>query len=384
MKLPSAPKILIAPDSFKGTMTSLQAAEAIARGLAQALPSAHLTLLPLADGGEGSAEIAASVVGGTPNEAHVFGPDGAVLSARYFETSNTAYIDIAAAGGLPLARKKESSVVSRTSYGTGQLIVQAIADGKKTIYLFLGGSATTDGGVGIAKALGFAFYRADGTKIDSISDAQLKQQEFTGDELSLIAQIKPPEKNIGEVSFIGVTDVGNPLYGPDGAAMVYGPQKGASLSEVQILEQGLLNLASRVTQSFGTDFSAIPGAGAAGGAGYGVLAFLGGTLVHGPRYLLDLMKFNEQARDADVIITGEGRLDRQSFQGKLLAEMLERTKALGKPLFSFSGSLALEQDFALPEHFTAFAPRSSATSEVPEKILEHLARQVGEKLSDER
>ena len=390
MQLSAHGRILIVPDSYKGTLTSKQVASAIRAGLSLALPEIHYTELPLADGGEGSSTICGELLHGTRVNLEVTGPEGTPVTAFYYKTpDNRTLIELAAASGLPLCNNTKQSAKTRTTYGTGELIKHAIQNGARDITLFLGGSATTDGGVGMAKALGFRFLDKAGIPLPTPTDSLQTESEpptsnYPGEQLHAISQIDPGDSAslLKGVTIKAVCDVKNPLFGPAGAAHIYGPQKGLTPSEVITLDSELQNLARQCTTHLKTENHNYPGAGAAGGSGFAVLTFLKGELVPGADYFLDLIGFDELARASDLIITGEGRVDEQSVTGKLLCSILARATALGKPVISLSGAVDLPREILLQTPLlTAVGVGRTDSMTNPAEALQLSAFQLGKLLA---
>lgn len=373
MKLASNATLIIVPDSYKGTLPAPDVAQAIRAGFQATFADAHFKVFPLADGGEGSSSLIAEIVGAERVTRVVCGPESAPVDGFYFLSADRsrAFVELAAASGYALSRDAKRTARVATTYGTGELIRHAIESGVNEVVLFLGGSATTDGGVGIAKALGYRFYDSAGRILETGPG---------GERLAEIARIECDrglDEMLSRVRFVAVADVANPLYGERGAAHVYGPQKGLDEAGVRELDQGLRNLAEVTARDLGRDLSQTRGGGAAGGAGFAVLAFLRGTLRPGAQYFLDLIDFDRHAADASLIITGEGKVDAQSIEGKLLNELLLRTERLGKPLLSLSGVVDLSPE-RLAEHpqFHVFGLGRMDALERPGAALEFLAAQV--------
>ncbi|MBO0929971.1 glycerate kinase family protein [Fibrella aquatilis] len=323
--------ILLAPDKFRGSLSAAEACAAMEAGIRLVLPDAQVTALPMADGGEGTAELLTQVTKGIWHTAFVNNPLFKLIEAGFGLSTDgqTAFIDSAAAAGLALLAAPERDTTLATTYGLGQLIEQAIAGGAKTVVLGLGGSATTDGGTGLAAALGWQFLNAAG-------------QTFTptGGTLIEIAQIIPPASPL-PVRLRVACDVQNPLYGPTGAAMLFAPQKGATPVQVSQLDKGLRHLDQLMQQQLGMTHAAIPGAGAAGGLGYGLITFLGATLEPGVDVVLDAVAFDEHLSGASLVLTGEGKLDGQTAQGKLIAGICRRAGKSGVPVVALCGTLTL-------------------------------------------
>ncbi|MEL7252119.1 MAG: glycerate kinase [Bacteroidota bacterium] len=322
-------RYLIATDSFKDALPAAEVCAAIERGLKLANPAAQTIKLPLADGGEGTAEVLTQLTGGETITSHVLAPLGRSIAAQYGMQidTQTAFIDMAAASGLQLLKPEERNPMLTSTYGTGQLIRDAIAHGVRKIVLGIGGSATNDGGIGMATALGHQFLDADGRQLSGI-----------GADLRAVSQWVPSREKLPTIEVL--CDIDNPLCGPGrGAAYVYGPQKGAMPQQVEELDQGLQQLANVVQQRTGRDFASVPGAGAAGGLGFGALAFLGATLQSGIQTVLEYANFDQHLQQCDYVITGEGKLDDQTLQGKLIQGLCSRAVAQRKPVIALCGAM---------------------------------------------
>jgi len=318
-------KVLIAPDSFKGTLSATQVADTIAAVVAERFPDCIIEKLPMADGGEGSVEAIIAAVGGCIEYAHVQSPDNKSIPAHFgVTTDNTAVLEVAQSTGI--TRQIGLHPMTSNTYGFGQLILCALDLGLRDFFLCLGGSASTDAGCGMAAALGVQF-------LDSA------EQPFvpSGATLHEIAGIDTSriDSRIKDSTFTVMCDVDNPLYGKSGAAWVYAPQKGAGLAEVQVLDQGLCHVSELYRQTFGIDYAGIPGSGAAGGLGFGCMTLLEASLVSGIDAILNLCDFQGRLIDVELIITGEGKIDRQSFCGKVLSGILR--SAEGIPVLSICG-----------------------------------------------
>jgi glycerate kinase len=303
-------KIVIATDSFKETLKSCEACQIIAESIAQCLPDAHLVIKPMADGGEGTAEAMIRAANGQWIRRIVMGPlsDMQVEAGfAWFDRDKTALVEMASASGLELLSREQMNPLKTTTYGTGQLIKAASEYGASEILLTVGGSATVDGGVGAATALGWNFLDGNADPIP-----------LGGANLVKIAEIVKPEGLMLPPIQV-LCDVDNPLCGPDGAARIYGPQKGANAQMVERLEEGLLHLAALVSKYLGRDISEIPGAGAAGGLAAGAVAFMNGVIVSGIQTVIDRSNLSEELESADWVITGEGTFDHQSLRGKVVS-----------------------------------------------------------------
>jgi glycerate kinase len=319
-------RILIAPDKFKGTFPAAGTCEAIAEGARRADPGADCVLLPLADGGEGTVEVLLAARGGRQAAATVRGPLGEPVEAGYaLLEGGDAVIEMAAAAGLHLVPEGARDPDAAGTHGVGDLIASALEQGARRVLVGLGGSATVEGGAGMAVALGYELLDAEGRRLSGrASDLRRLAAIEEGDEV--------PERLVGR-TFVALCDVRNPLLGEEGAARVFGPQKGASQEQVGLLEEGLITLAGVAESELGVpaELRDRPGAGAAGGLGWGAGAFLGGELHEGARTILDAVGFDEALRGADLLLTGEGSYDEQSAHGKAAAEALRRAREAGVP-----------------------------------------------------
>ena len=330
-------RVLIAADKFKGSLTGQQVADAIEQGLRSAnLRSANTTEVDVhrcavSDGGEGFLQaIEAALPDVQPVTCRTVDPLQRPIEASflYQVTKKTAFVELAAASGVQCLGDGERDPSKTTTLGTGLVIKQAIAAGATTIYVGVGGSATNDGGVGMAVALGFRFLDRNGQELAP-----------TGGALNEIVSIQPPAIRADGVRFFVVNDVNNPLYGPNGAAVVYGPQKGADAVMVDRLDAGLQNLDASVMRDLGVDVGQHPGTGAAGGSGYGLRVFFDAEFCSGASFVLDLAGVNQllESRSFDWIITGEGMIDSQTQSGKLVAEVAGVGKRLRVPVVAFCG-----------------------------------------------
>lgn len=327
-------RVLIAPDKFKGSCTAREATEAIARGFRAAWPEAMLKMVPMADGGEGFAEAVKSVHGGEWIEVEVADPLRRRVLARYLwvEGSKLAVIDVSEASGLSRVAVHERQPMTTTSLGTGELIMAAARRGALTIIVGVGGSATTDGGLGIAAALGFRLIAKSGEAY-AAGLATLME----------LASVQPPPGRFSLPRVIAATDVANPLLGMRGAARVFSPQKGATAAEIDVLEAGLTNLAHVVKRDLGTDFHDEAGAGAGGGIQFGLLSFCGAQGKRGFQVISELVGLSKQVRESDLVITGEGCIDAQTAEGKAPAGVAQLAREHGKPVIAFAGSVDADQ-----------------------------------------
>ncbi|HOQ06664.1 MAG TPA: glycerate kinase [Clostridiales bacterium] len=323
-------RIILVPDSFKGTMSSAEVCDIMSRAVRLRFPGAEAVSIPVADGGEGSVDAFLSAVGGRKVYVRVKGPYFEDLESFYgILPDNTAVVEMAAASGLPLVEGNKHPGKT-TTYGAGQLIVHAARSGCKKIIVGLGGSATNDGGCGAAAAAGVVFRDASGKEFIPV-----------GETLNSISSIDMSgiDRSVAEAEIITMCDIDNPLYGPDGAAFVFAPQKGADEAMVKVLDENLRHLAGIVKRDLGTDISAIPGAGAAGGMGGGMAAFFGSRLKMGIETVLDVTGFDRLLEGADLVITGEGKIDSQSLRGKVITGVARRAKKAGVPVIAVAGDI---------------------------------------------
>ncbi len=337
-------KVLIAPDKFKGSLSAVAAAGAISRGVLAAWPGAQVQTAPIADGGEGFAETMCEALRGEWVELPAQDPLGREVPARYawVESTKLAVLEMSEASGIWRLSRAELSPMHAHTFGTGQLMRHAIERGAQTLLVGLGGSATTDGGVGMANALGFEFLDANGTRLDPGPC-----------NLHTLAAIRP-RTGPALPQILAACDVQNPLLGERGTARVFGPQKGAGAPEVAALEKGMENLARVVHRDLGCDFRDAPGAGAAGGIGFGLMSFCGAKIRSGFGVGAEALRLDAMVREADLVITGEGRIDGQTLEGKGPAGVAQLARAAGKPVLALAG--AVSEDPALHQVFDALAP----------------------------
>lgn len=327
-------KIILAPDSFKGTLSSVNVCDIIGGVLKEKYPEAEIIRIPIADGGEGTSEAYLHIFGGEMIAVKAESPLGHTIDASYALLSDkTAVIETAAASGISI--EKENNALKASTYGTGQLVLDALGKGAKRIILGLGGSATTDGGTGFLSALGVRFLKSDGSVIAKGAD-----------ELAHIATIDLSglDERLQSTPLTVLCDVKNPLYGETGAAFVFAPQKGANEEQVKKLDSGLRVLAEVTERTLGKDFSSLPGAGAAGGMGFAAAAFLGATLQSGIDCILDAADFEKKSENADLVITGEGKMDSQSLFGKAPFGVAKRSRA--KKTIAVVGVLEADKEAA--------------------------------------
>ena len=329
-------KVIIAIDSFKGSLTSTEAGKAVEESILQAHPDWQTDIIPIADGGEGMLTVMQNATKGKKQTIRAHNPCMELIETEYGISANgtTAFIEMATISGLPLIRKEQQNPMKTTTYGTGELIRDALEKGCTQFIIGIGGSATNDAGTGMLQALGFHFLNAEGTTLGQ-----------GGEILSEIASIDtsnvcPLLKN---AHFIVACDVKSPFYGPEGAAHVFARQKGADETMIAALDEGMRRFAQVIAQETGRDIAHVAGSGAAGGMGGGIMAFLHDELKPGADLLLEISQFDERAAHADLIITGEGRIDRQSLMGKIPGKILEKGKELGSPVVALAGCVEDEE-----------------------------------------
>ncbi len=322
-------KIILIPDSFKGTMSSMQICGIISDKVKEYYPECEVVSIPVADGGEGSVDCFLSALGGEKIDIVVKNPYFEDMNSFYgiIEGGRTAVIEMAACAGLPLVEDRKDPRKT-TTYGIGQMILDATSKGVKKIIIGLGGSSTNDGGCGAAAAAGVKFYNDKGEKIIPVGG--------TIHEISSI-DITEINKALQGIEIIAMCDIDNPMFGPTGAAYVFGPQKGANVEMVSFLDEGLKHLSYVIKRDLNKDISEIPGTGAAGAMGAGMIAFFDSKLQMGIETVLDAVKFNQVIADADMIITGEGKIDYQSLSGKVVAGVAKRAKKQNIPVLVIAG-----------------------------------------------
>ncbi|WP_217899341.1 glycerate kinase [Blastococcus mobilis] len=361
-------RIVIAPDSFKGSLAADRVATAIAAGIARGLPEAELLLRPLADGGEGTVA-AALRAGYRPQTARVSGPDGRPVQATIAVDAGTAVVELATAAGLGLA---EPAPMTATTRGVGELVAAALDQGVHRIILGIGGSATTDGGAGMLQALGVRLLDAEGDDVPP-----------GGGGLALLDRVDASglDARLAGIELVVASDVDNPLTGPSGAAHVFGPQKGASPGDVEALDAALTRYAAVLGRDLGVAVADVPGAGGAGGTAAGALA-IGARLTSGAALVCDLVGLSEVLAGADLAITGEGALDAQTLHGKAPAEVARRARAAGVPCLALAGVLRLSGEelaaggFAAGHALTEVEPDVRRCLSAPEPVLADLAARV--------
>lgn len=327
-------KILLAPDKFRGSLDAPQVCEAMTEGIRMVSPEIEVVSLPMADGGEGTLDLLLWYSVGKKHSAKVQDPLGRIIDAEYGLSADgkTAFIEMATASGLRLLKNEERNPLKTSTFGTGELVKIVLEAGVENIILGIGGSATTDAGVGMAAALGWQFL-----------DENQKALKPIGENLIKIKAIKPPSSNIhylsSNIKVKVACDVTNPLFGESGAAYIYGPQKGADKQAVEQLDEGLQNIAKIFERDFGKNYAQMAGTGAAGGLGFGAMAFLNAELKEGVKLLMDFCDFDKNLKGVNLIITGEGKIDNQTLQGKLIKGITDRANNAKIPISAICGTL---------------------------------------------
>lgn len=332
-------KIVIACDSFKGSLSSMEVAECAERGILPVFPSCRVLKIPVADGGEGTVEAILHATGGKYISCPVHDPLMRRTEARYgiMEGGHVAVIEMAAASGLSLLREEERDPWETTTYGTGELIADALRRGCREIRIGIGGSATNDAGTGMLQALGFRFLDKEGNEPGQ--GGRILRHIRRADSSRVMPEAL-------EARYVVMTDVQSLFYGPQGAAQVFARQKGAGTEMVERLDEGLRSFAAVIAEQTAVDVGKLPGSGAAGGMGGGLVAFLHASLVPGIDTILDMTGFEEQIKDADLLITGEGKLDRQTLMGKAPAGILARAAKHNIPVIAIAGSVEGAEELA--------------------------------------
>ena len=322
-------KIVIASDSFKGSLSSIEVAQAATRGIKAVYPDCEVIAVNVADGGEGTVEAVVEALGGEIVTTTVSDPLGREIQARYGIAGNKAIIEMAAASGLPLLRPEERNPWLTSTHGTGELIMDAMRRGCRQFLIGIGGSATNDAGTGMLQAMGFRFYDSQNQEIE----------HCCGGTMHMIARIDDSEvaECVRQSQFAVACDVDTPFCGKDGAAPIFAPQKGANPDMVARLNAGMASLAEVIENKYHINIVPVAGAGAAGGMGGGFRAFLNATLKRGIDMVLDTIDFDQMIAGADLIITGEGKIDFQTAKGKTAAGVLARAKAQDIPVIAIGG-----------------------------------------------
>ena len=360
-------KITLAFDSFKGSLSSQEVAEAFTAGFLSVIPDAHFTRVIIADGGEGTTDALTTTLRGERVEVTVCDPLGNPITAHYgiIGGGATAVMEMAAASGLTLLRPEQRNPLRTSTYGTGQMIAHALDNGCSRFLLGIGGSATNDGGTGMLRALGYQFLDHNGTPLVG-----------GGEILNHIARIDDSHRHpaLDSAQFIIACDVTNPLYGSEGAAYVFAPQKGADEAMLQQLDEGLRNYGRIIEEHTGLDIASMAGAGAAGGMGAGCKAFLHATLERGIEMVLNAMQFDRLIADSNLVVTGEGRIDSQTVMGKAPSGVLRVAHEAGIPTIAMGGSVAW-CDALRNSHFAHITGVTPEGQSLEEAMLPHVAKE---------
>lgn len=341
--------ITIAIDSFKGSLSSMEAGQAVAEGIRRVMPSAGIRIRPLADGGEGTTEALTAGLGGELKSLTVTGPLGRPVTASYglIRERKMAVLEMASAAGLTLISQEERNPLEATTYGVGEMIRDAIGEGCRHFLVGIGGSATNDGGTGMLSALGFQFLDSEGQPIPLGAKGLENLARISAENARL---------ELSQCSFHIACDVTNPLCGENGCSAVYGPQKGADPEMIRQMDQWMERYGDLAARTFPAADKEAPGAGAAGGLGFAFLTFLNGSLESGVGMVLKEINLKDDIRDADLVITGEGRLDAQTVMGKAPIGVAHLAKEYGKPVIAFSGAVTREAGLCNQHGIDAFFP----------------------------
>lgn len=342
-------KIVVAIDSFKGCMSSIEAGNAVKEGIYQVMPEAEVIVRPLADGGEGTVEALTLGMGGVLEVIRVTGPLGAKVECTYgiLQESKTAIIEMSGAAGITLIEEQERNPLNTTTYGVGEVIKDAILKGCRHFIVGIGGSATNDGGIGMLQALGYGILDAEGNQVPFGAKGLEKIAVITDDQV--IPELK-------ECTFRVACDVTNPLCGETGASAVYGPQKGATPEMIRDMDRWLQAYATRTTEKYEKADASYPGTGAAGGMGFAFLAYTNAVLESGIRIVLEETKLESYVKAADLVVTGEGRMDGQTAYGKAPIGVARVAKAFEKPVIAFAGAVTKDACACNEKGIDAFFP----------------------------
>ncbi len=358
-------KIVVAPDSFKGSMTAIEVSDAIGQGVREIFPEAEIVKIPMADGGDGTVQCLVNATGGEILREKVTGPlvDEVLASYGILGDKKTAVIEMAEASGLTLVPENKRNPLITTTYGTGQLIKAALDQGCRKMIIGIGGSATNDGGSGMVQALGAKLLDKNGKEIG-----------FGGGELKKVFRIdtKYLDNRLSETKVLIASDVSNPLCGPKGAAQIYGPQKGATPEMIKKLDESLAYFAEIVKRDLNKDIKDIPGAGAAGGLGAGLMAFLNAELRPGIEIIIEIVKLEQAIKDSDLIITGEGKIDSQTIYGKAPIGVAKIAKKYNIPVIAVAAIISDDADivhqYGINTLIKICEPPISLTEPKPKKV----------------
>jgi len=341
-------RILIAPDKFKGTLSAREVAENIAAGLCEVLPNARIDIVPMADGGEGTAEVISQALGSSWLNCKAHDPLGREIEARYawIDNQKLAVMEMSEAAGMRRLRPNEFDVDLASTYGVGEMMLDAARRGAQQIIIGLGGSATNDGGFGMARSLGFQFF-ANGEELSGLMTELVKLTRIESPRKvagALVSSAQLKDRRLAQAplqqsfpKIVVAVDVGNPLLGENGATRVFGPQKGVTPDQIEKFERALTRLADVVAEQFGFDRRDEPGAGAAGGLGFGLMSFCGAKIRPGFDVVAESVGLESKMKDVDLVITGEGSLDRQTLEGKTPAGVARLARKLSKRVFAMVG-----------------------------------------------
>ena len=367
-------RILVAPQEFKGSLTAHEAASSITRGISAALPDAEITQLPLADGGPGTVDVLVHATNGAVRQAPAHDPLGRPISAHWgvLGDGRTAVIEMAAASGLVLLREDELDPTRTTTMGTGELLLAAFDAGFRRIIVGMGGSATNDGGAGLAQALGVRLLKDNRQDLPPGGAALSSLHEID------VSRLDP---RVANTEVLAATDVQNPLCGEEGASIIYGPQKGASAAVARQLDAALGHYAEVIEQQLEIGFADVPGAGAAGGLGAGLIAFCGASIEAGFDIVAEAVRLHKAIERADIVITGEGRLDRQSSFGKTTAGVSRLARAARTPVVALAGAIDQDAQNMFDAAF-ALSPDLAPPADAQTRAEELLSTLAETKLSD--
>jgi glycerate 2-kinase len=378
-------KILIAPDKFKGALNAREAAENIAEGLHDSLPDAKIEIVPMADGGEGTAEVICNARGGSCLQCNAHDPLEREIDVRYawIADEKLAVMEMSEASGMRRLAESERDPLRATTFGVGEMILDAASRGASEVIIGLGGSATNDGGFGMARALGFRFFSDAKELTDGVSELA----KLARIETPVAAGVSPansptqPTRLPPQLKIIAAVDVKNPLLGTNGATRVFGPQKGATKNDIDILEPALTTLADVVAKEFGFDYRNEPGAGAAGGLGFGLMSFCGAKIRPGFDVVAEAVGLEAKIEDADIVITGEGSLDRQTLEGKTPVGVARLARKLGKRVFAMVGRATNDREVRELFHAVYANTRPGMSQEENMKRAAELLRESARELA---
>lgn len=342
-------KVVVAIDSFKGSLSSAEAGNAVKAGVLSAIPDARVIVKPLADGGEGTTDALIDGLGGTRIDLEVTGPMGTPVSAYYgyIPDQKTAVIEMASAAGITLVPDAEKNPLAATTCGVGEMILDAIRRGCRKFIIGIGGSATNDGGLGMLKALGFTFLDENGNDVGEGAQALSKIETISTENADPL---------LADCQFRVACDVTNPLCGPNGATYIYGPQKGVTKDLLLPIDQSMAHYAKITAQATGTQYLETSGAGAAGGLGFAFLSYLKAALIPGIDLILEAIHLEEELSDADVVVTGEGRLDHQTAMGKAPVGVARLARKYHATVLAFAGSVTKDASTCNDAGIDAFFP----------------------------